>query len=92
MFRAEKLAVSSSSDFINDGGFEIHKYCSWHVFSCSGFREKGVERVISTSNCFVRGHLTIGLNTMFEAVKFPTGITDLAASLADMNGDTFTLK
>jgi hypothetical protein len=27
---------------------------------------------------------------MFQAVEFPTGITNLAASLANMNGDTLT--
>jgi hypothetical protein len=27
---------------------------------------------------------------MLQAVEFPTGITNLAASLANMNGDTLT--
>ena len=43
LFRMKQLAVSSSSDFINDGGFKIDKDCSWYMFAGSGFREKGVE-------------------------------------------------
>jgi len=36
--------------------------------------------------------LTIRLDAMLQAVEFPTGITNLAASLANMNGDTLTLE
>ena len=37
----------------------------------------------------VSGQLTIGLDTMFQAVEFPAGITDLDTGLTDVDRDTF---
>jgi len=34
--------------------------------------------------------MTIRLNAMLQAVKLPAGVTDLAAGLADVDGDTLT--
>ena len=31
------------------------------------------------------------LNAMFETVKFPTGVSNLATCLADVDGDALTL-
>merc|ERR1712223_2122762 len=90
LFRVEELTISSGTDFVNDGGFQINKYGSWYMFPRSSFREKGIEGVISTSDSFVRRHLSIRLDSMFQAIKFPTGIAHLATGLADMNRDTFT--
>ena len=86
------MAVSSSADFIDDRGFQIDKDGPGDVFAGSSFGEKGVERVVATANGLVGRHLSIGLDSMLQTVEFPTGIADLAAGLADMNGDTFTLK
>ena len=71
-----------------------HTFC---IFAQSrtqltSFREESVERVITTTNRFVRGHLTIRLDTMFKAVEFPAGVTNLNTSLTNMDGDTLTLK
>jgi hypothetical protein len=65
LFGVEELAVGTSSDFINDGGFQINEDGTGDVFTSTGFREESVERVITSSNSLVRGHLTIGLNTVF---------------------------
>ena len=46
----EKLSVGSSSNFINDSGFEIEEDSSWDVLSSSGFGEEGVEGIITTTN------------------------------------------
>jgi hypothetical protein len=62
------------------------------MFAGSSLRKEGVERVITTSNGLVGRHLTIRLDAMLKTVKLPTGITNLAASLADMDRDAFTLK
>jgi hypothetical protein len=59
------------------------------VFASSSLGEEGGEGVI-TSHHLIGRHLTIRLDTMLQAVEFPTGITNLAASLANMNGDTLT--
>ena len=55
-------------------------------------REESVERVISSPNSLVRGHLAIRLDAVLETVELPAGVTNLAAGLADVNGDTLTLK
>ena len=53
LFGMEQLSVGSSSYFINDGRFEIEEHSSWYVFTSSGFREEGVEGIISSSNGLV---------------------------------------
>jgi len=60
------------------------------VFTGTSFREKGVEGIISSSDSLIRWHLSIGLDTVFEAEEFPAGVPDLAASLTDVNKDSFT--
>jgi hypothetical protein len=37
------------------------------VLSGSGFTEEGVEGIITTTNGLVRGHLSVWLDTVFEA-------------------------
>ena len=75
-----------------DSWFKIYKYSPWNVFSGPGLAEEGVEGVIATPNSLVTGHLTIWLDPVFETVQLPAGIADLDSGLADMDGDTFTLK
>jgi len=57
----------------------------------TSFTEEGVERIITTSDGLVGWHLTIWLDTVFQAVQLPACITNLATSLSDMDGDTLTL-
>merc|ERR1719203_1460919 len=82
LLRVEQLAVSSSADFIKDS--------SGYVFSRSSLGEKGIKRVIPASDGFVRRHLSIRLDSVFQAIEFPASIAHLATGLADMNRDTFT--
>ena len=49
----EKLSVGSSSDFIDDSGFEVEEDATRDVLSGSGFGEEGVEGIITTSNGLV---------------------------------------
>ena len=60
-----KLSVSSGSYFINNGWFQIEEDGSWDVFSSSGFTEESVESIITTSDSFIRWHLTVRLNSVF---------------------------
>ena len=90
LFGVEQLTVSSGSDFINHSGFEIEEDATGDVFSSSGFGEEGVEGIITTTNGFVRGHLTIGLDTVFKAEEFPAGVTDLDTSLSDVDINDFS--
>ena len=52
----------------NDGRLQIYKYSTWYVLPGSSLTEEGVERIITTSNGVITGHLTIGLDPVFETV------------------------
>merc|ERR1711963_385341 len=86
----EQLSVDSSSDLVNDGRFKINKDSSGDVLASSSLREEGVEAVISSTNSLVRWHLTIGLDTVLQAVELPAGITNLDSSLSNMDGNTLS--
>ena len=61
------------------------------MLSSSSLAEESVEGVVSSTDGLVRGHLTVRLDAMLQAVEFPTGITDLDSSLSDVDRDTLTL-
>jgi len=85
LFGVEQLSVGTGSDFINNGGLEIEEDTSWDVLSGSGLREEGVEGIITSSDSLIGWHLTVRLNTVLEAEELPTGITDLATSLSNVD-------
>jgi len=86
----EELSVGASSDFIDDGWLEINEDGSGNVLSCTSLGEEGVEGIVTSANGFVRGHLSIWLDSMLKAVELPAGITHLDTALADMNRDNFS--
>jgi hypothetical protein len=55
------------------------------VFSSSGFGEESVEGVISSSDGLIGRHLTVRLDSVLKAEKFPAGVTDLDTALSDVN-------
>jgi len=90
LFGVEELSVGTSSNFIDDGRFEIKEDRSGYVLAGTSFGEEGVEGIITTTDSLVRGHLTIRLDTMFEAVELPTGVTDLDTGLTNVDTDNFS--
>ena len=62
------------------------------MLSRSRFTEESVVRFISTTDGFVAGHLTVGLDSMLQTVQFPTTIPNLNSGLADVNWKTLTLQ
>jgi hypothetical protein len=90
LFRVEELAVGTSSNFIDDSGFKINHNAARNVLASAGFREESVEGVIATSQGLVGRHLTVRLNTVLQAEKFPAGITGLDTSLTNVNTDTLS--
>ena len=62
------------------------------MFSSPCLTEEGIEGIITTPNGFITWHLTIGLDTVLQAVQLPACITDLDTSLTNMDRDTFTLE
>ena len=81
----EELAVGTSSDLIDDGRLQVKKDAAGDVLAGTGFGEEGVEGIIATSNCLVRWHLTIRLNTVLEAEELPAGVTNLDTGLTDVD-------
>jgi hypothetical protein len=55
------------------------------VLAGTGLAEEGVEAVVAAADGFVRGHLTVGLDSMLQTVQLPTGVADLDSGLTNMD-------
>jgi len=55
------------------------------VFASSGLAEERVEAIVASANSLVRGHLSVRLNAMFQAVQLPASVADLHTCLADVD-------
>ena len=75
LFWVEELTVGASADLIDDGWLQINEDGAWDVLAGASLREEGVEGVVTTTDGLVRGHLTIRLDTVLQAVELPAGIT-----------------
>lgn len=64
---------------------KVEEHAAWNVLASSCLREEGVEGIVSSTNSLVRWHLTIGLDTVLEAVQLPAGISDLDTGLTNMD-------
>merc|ERR1719225_889689 len=83
-----QLTVGSASGLIDDSRLQIDEDCSWDVLASAGLGEEGLEGVIPEG--LVRGHVSIWLDAVLKAVELPTGVTNLATGLADVDGDALT--
>merc|ERR1711894_868967 len=63
LLRVEKLTVGSGTDPINYSWLQIDEDATRDVLASSGLAEEGVERIITTSDGLVRGHLAIRLDS-----------------------------
>ena len=81
----EELSVGSSSDLIDNGWLKIEEDSSWDVLTSTSLGEEGVESVVTTTDGFVGWHLTVRLDSVLEAEKFPAGVTDLDTSLSNVD-------
>ena len=71
----EELSVGTGTDLIDDGGLEIEEDSAGDVLASTSLGEEGVEGVVTTSDGLVGWHLSVRLDTVFQAVKLPTSIT-----------------
>jgi len=60
------------------------------VLASTGLREEGIERIVTTTNGLVTGHLTIRLDAMLKAEELPAGISNLDTTLAEVQAENFT--
>ena len=81
----EELTVGTSTDFINNGWFQIEEDATWDVLAGTSLGEEGVEGIITATDGLIRWHLTIWLDTVLEAEKFPAGVTYLDTGLTDVD-------
>jgi len=86
----EELSVGSSSDLIDNGWLEIEEDSSWDVLTSTSLGEEGVESVITTTDGFIGRHLTIRLDSVLKAEKFPAGVTNLDTGLSDVDRNNFS--
>ncbi len=75
----------------NNSRLQVDEDGARHVLASARLAEEGIEGVIATSDGFVRRHLPVWLNAVFQAVQLPAGVTDLHASLANVDRNTLTL-
>ena len=85
----EELSVGTGSNLINDGWLKIEEDGSWDMLSSSSLGEEGVEGIITATDSLIGRHLTIGLDTVLEAIKLPASITDLNTGLTKVDRDNF---
>jgi hypothetical protein len=90
LLRVVELAVSAGADFVNDSWLKVNVHSAGDVLASTSLREKGVEGIVTATDGLVRGHLSVWLDTVLEAEKFPRGITNLATGLAEVDVDYFT--
>ena len=86
----EELSVGSGSDLIDNGWLEIEEDGSWDVFTGTSLGEEGVESIVTTTDRFIRWHLTVRLDTVLEAEELPAGVTDLDTALTNVNRNDFS--
>jgi len=60
------------------------------VLAGTSLAEECVERIITTSNGLVRGHLSIRLNAVLQTEKLPARISNLDTGLANVEAEGFT--
>ena len=89
LLRVEQLSVRPGPHLVHDGGFQVHEHSAGYVLASTGLREEGVERVVTSADGLVRGHLSVRLDAVLEAVQLPAGVPDLNSGLSDVDTDTF---
>jgi len=90
LFRVEQLTVGSGTDLIDDGRLQIYEDATGDVLTSTSLGEEGVEGIIATTDGLIGGHLTIGLDAVFQTEQLPAGVTDLDTGLTDMKAQSFT--
>ena len=76
-----KLTVGTGTDLIDHGWLEIEEDGTWDVLAGTSLGEEGVEGVVTATDGLVGRHLAFRLDTVLEAVKLPTTVTDLNSAL-----------
>ena len=76
----------------NDSRFQVNEHSSGDILPGTRLTEESIEGVVTSTNDFIGGHLSIWLYAMLQTVELPAGIANLHPSLSNMDGDALTLK
>lgn len=90
LFRMVQLGVRPGTDFVTDGRFQVDEDGTGDVLPGRSLGEERVERIVGLTDGLVRGHGTIRIDAMLEAVQLPAVVSDLDTGLTEVDGDTFT--
>jgi hypothetical protein len=90
LLRVVELSVGTSTDLVHHTRLKINKDGTRDVLTSTSLKEKGAERVITSSDSLVRRHLSIRLDTVLKAIQFPASITGLDTSLTNVDRKAFT--
>jgi hypothetical protein len=89
LLRMIKLSVSTTPNLVTHSRLKVNVNRTRDVLPSSSLAKKGVKGIIASTDGFVRGHLTIGLNAVLETVQLPASVSGLDTGLAHVDGDTF---
>ena len=81
----EELAVGARAHLIDHGGLQVNHHAARHVLARTRLAEEGVEGVVAAADGLVARHLTIRLDAVLEAEELPARVSDLDASLANVD-------
>ena len=75
---------------ITDGiRLQIEEDGAGHDLAANGLAEECPKGLVTPADRPIAGHLSVRLDAMLQTIELPTAITDLDASLADVNGYNF---
>jgi len=90
LLRVEQLAVGAGAHLVHHRRLEVEHDAARHVLASASLREERVERIVLDANRLVRRHRAIGLDAVLEAKQLPARVSDLDASLANVNANRLT--
>jgi hypothetical protein len=83
--RMVEILVLSGTNGVTHGRFKINHYSTRNVLPVLCLAKKGIICAVLNAIILVSRNSSIGKDTVLEAVKLPTGITDSKTSLSDVN-------
>jgi len=61
------------------------------MLPCTSLGKECVEGVVPATNRLIAGHLSIRLDSVLKAEQFPTSVTDLNTSLANVDAESLRM-
>jgi phosphoribosylcarboxyaminoimidazole (NCAIR) mutase len=86
----EKVAVSTGADLVDDIGLQITVDGAGDILALTSLGEESAETLVGVLGLSLLCEVTIGLDTVLEAVKLPAGVGDLATSLTNVDANDLT--